>query len=131
MPDQATLKQLLQIKRYKEQSLNRTLAKLAKQELALSLEKEETRTEHKQVKSDWQQSSRKELLVDNRDVEMKKYKLDKYYQKNLQCIDRLMTLENKRRDLKKLQQEQKKLHIKNIRSQEKLNDLLGNDDVYY
>ena len=131
MPDQATLKQLLQIKRYKEQSLNRTLAKLAKQELALSLEKEETRTEHKQVKSDWQQSSRQELLVDNRDVEMQKYKLDKYYQKNLQCIDRLMTLENKRRDLKKLQQEQKKLHIKNIRSQEKLNDLLGNDDVYY
>ena len=131
MPDQATLKQLLQIKRHKEQSLNRTLAKLAKQDLALSLEKEETRTEHKQVKNDWQQSSRQELLVDNRDVEMQKDKLDKYYQKNLQCIDRLITLENKRRDLKKLQQEQKTLHIKNIRSQEKLNDLLGNDDVYY
>ena len=129
MPDQATLEQLLQIKRHKEQSLSRTLAKLAKQDLALTLEKEEIRKEHKQVKSEWQQSSQQVLLASNQDVEMQKSKLDKYYQKNLQCIDRLTTLENKHHDLKKLQHEHKALHIKNIRSQEKFNDLLGSDDV--
>lgn len=83
------------------------------------------------MKSDWQQSSQQVLLVNNRDVEIQKDKLDKYYQKDLQCIDKLTMLENKYIELKKLQHEQKMLHMQNIRSQEKFNDLLGSDDVHY
>lgn len=131
MSDQAILKQLLQIKRHKEESLSRALAKLAKQELALTLEKEEVHKERKQVKNDWQQSSQQVLLLNNRDVEIQKDKLDKYYQKDLQCIDKLTKLENTYLELKKSQHEQQALHIKNIRSQEKFNDLLGSDDVHY
>jgi hypothetical protein len=131
MPDHATLEQLLAIKKHKEQSLTRALAKLAKQELALILEKEEVKRQHQQVKIDWQQRSQEVLLANNQDVALQKSKLDKYYQKNLQCIDRLAILESKHHDLKKLQHAQKVLQIENIRSQEKFNDLLENDDVYY